>query len=615
MLESIIRDPKRLEALKGLRAIDTPVTENPFPQIVRTVADLFDVPNAAIHLLDEENQWVKALVGEKLACRIEDSFCQYALERHDTVWVIPDARRHELFCNHPLVAEGRVRFYAAATLDTSDGFRVGTLCLTAPEPAANLSDLERDRLRQFALIVIQTLELRKDFHEVRSALATVTEFNSITGLPNTTACLQWALRVKEQVGDDARVALVRTRLAETATIKQFAGETGLNQVRYHLARRLNDNLDDREMLVDTTDGDLLFVRYFQNVRDLQDEQRVLSWVSWRCGQVDAALSRPLSLSDSNFYVSARFGLATFEAAHVEPASAMDASNIAVEKATQAGSSHAVWYSPSFSEHVHSMVTAEHALRQAVELRQFRLAFQPVVYLDESAVRVCGAEALLRWPDQSGPPLGPDLFIPLAEQKGLINEIGLWVFEEVCATLARWQKQWPIWISINVSPLQLSDSALPEKFGAIAESAGIGRGKIKLEITESALSGQFESVRDMLLRLQALGFPLALDDFGTGHSSLGRVVQLPFDFIKVDRGFVSDAPGGPGAAVVASLADMTAELGMQPIAEGVETPEQERYLRDKGYRLAQGFKYARPMFADAFEEWMRQTVAGHQGESP
>lgn len=340
----------------------------------------------------------------------------------------------------------------------------------------------------------------------------------------------------------------------------------------------------------------------------------MSWVSWRCGQVDAALSRPLSLNGSNFYVSARFGLATFEAAHVGPAGAMDATTIAVEKSTQAGSRHAVWYSPRFSEHVHFLITAEHDLRQVVKSRQLRLAFQPVVCLDESGRRVCGAEALLRWPDQKGPPLAPDVFIPMAEQKGLIDEVGLWVLEETCATLARWQKHWPIWISINVSPLQLNDSALPEKFAAMTRAAGIAPGRIKLEITESALGGRFESVRDMLLRLRELGFPLALDDFGTGHSSLGRVIQLPFDFIKVDRGFVSDAPGGPGAAVVSSLAQMTAELGMQPIAEGVETEEQERYLREKGYQMAQGFRYAPPMFADVFEYWMSQALDEHQGES-
>jgi len=598
-----IHDPERIDALKRLRLIGNPISENPFARIVETVSELFDMPNVAIHLLDGENQWVKALVGDRFECRVEDSFCAHALVREAELWVIPDTRGHEIFSEHPLTLAGRIRFYAAATLVTSEGHRIGTLCLTDPHTRPDLADTQKYLLTQFARIIVDTMDLRKDFHEVANALTTVTELDGITGLRNTSSFMTWALRMRDSADSGSRLGVIRVQLGQTATIKQSSGEAGLNHLRHDLARRLDGDLRENEVLVSARDGDFLFARYFQNGGDEAGKQQIREWVCRRCSDVDKALLEPFSIDGSDFFVTARYGLASLQIADIEPAWALDATSMAAEKAGKSGADNGVWYCPEMSEAARFLVRAEDRLRKAVELRRFKVAFQPVMALGNGGPVLCGAEALLRWQEPGKPVIGPDVFIPMAEQNGLIDEIGLWVFEEACTTLAGWGERCPIWISVNISPLQLNDTSLPEKFADIAARAGIPPGRVKLEITESALSGNFEYVRQMLFRFRQVGFVLALDDFGTGYSSLTRVINLPFDFIKVDRAFVSDAPGGPGAAVVASVSQMTAELGMEPIAEGVETQEQEQFLLAKGYRLVQGYRYARPMFSDDFETWV------------
>lgn len=602
-MHDVLAEPARVEALEALQVRATPLSEQPFAQVVATVADLFDMPNVAIHLLDDEHQWVKTLIGDKFECRIEESFCQYALSSEDDVWVIPDARKHALVHDHPLVTSRRIGFYAAATLTTREGHRVGTLCLTDPLPRENLSPRQCGLLRQFARIIIAAMEQRMDFHEVQSALTSATALDGVTGLPNTGSLLGLMHRLQAHSNPQSQIGLVQAKLVDTANVRQFAGESGLNQMNVEIARRLEQDLAEAERLFRTEDNDFLFVRLFDGDISETASESLETWAADRSAATEALLIDPVLVHDRPFYLTAQFGLATFEASAIDPAAAMDGVKIAAERAQKGGAESAVWYSPELSDQAGFLAVAEHGLREAVRARRFELAFQPVMCLETDQWKVCGAEALLRWPDQREPVLGPGEFIPMAEQKGLIGEIGLWVFAEACAALAQWQSRWPIWLSVNVSPMQFQDTSLPDKFMAIAAESGVSPQQLKLEITESALDGNFSQIRDMLIRLKEQGFRLALDDFGTGHSSLARIIHLPFDDIKVDRAFVSDAPGGPGAAVVSALANLTRELGMNAIAEGVETPEHERFLVQTGYRFAQGYRYARPLSGKDFEGWL------------
>jgi len=251
------------------------------------------------------------------------------------------------------------------------------------------------------------------------------------------------------------------------------------------------------------------------------------------------------------------------------------------------------------------ITLERNLQRAVAEREFVLFYQPIMELTSD--EVVGAEALLRWPqpdEQS--PIEPGYFIPLAEELGLMDDLGTQVFEDACLQLRRWQElpgNATFWVSVNVAPTQLRDPTLTERFIAITQATGVSPACMTLEITEGALEQDLDEVSHVIDDLAAAGFPLALDDFGTGYSSLGRLINMPFSLIKVDQAFVQQAPDGRGAGVVASLSQLSHYLHIDTLGEGVETAAQEAFLRDCNYHYAQGFNYARPMPPDDFAAWI------------
>ena len=244
---------------------------------------------------------------------------------------------------------------------------------------------------------------------------------------------------------------------------------------------------------------------------------------------------------------------------------------------------------------------EHGLRRAVNAGELAVVYQPIVALDSNAV--VGAEALVRWPQPDGhAPIGPVEFIPVAEALGLMDRIATQVLEQACRQLRHWQ-QHPgneaFWVSVNIAPAQLANPNLADEFIAITCAVGVSPACVTLEITESALEQGFEEVSHVIDTLVAAGFPLALDDFGKGHSSLGRLIELPFSVLKVDRSFVWQTPDGRGAGVVSSLSQLSRHLQLHSLGEGVETPAHEAFLRECGYAYAQGFYYGKPVAADDF----------------
>ncbi|HEX7189231.1 MAG TPA: GGDEF domain-containing phosphodiesterase, partial [Actinomycetes bacterium] len=234
------------------------------------------------------------------------------------------------------------------------------------------------------------------------------------------------------------------------------------------------------------------------------------------------------------------------------------------------------------------------LRQAVEGDQLRLAYQPIMRLDGD--RFAGAEALVRWQHPTKGLLGPDTFIELAEETGLIVEIGAWVLDQACREVSVWQRAYagiqPLGVAVNLSGRQLG----PDLVAAVAtalETYCIDPGSLTLEITEGLISGDGPGARETLRALKKLGVWLAIDDFGTGHSSLGRLRDYDFDELKIDRMFVSDLDTGDPTLVAAQIA-LAHGLGMRVVAEGVETHAQLEYLRSSGCDQVQGYLLAQPI---------------------
>jgi EAL domain-containing protein (putative c-di-GMP-specific phosphodiesterase class I) len=244
------------------------------------------------------------------------------------------------------------------------------------------------------------------------------------------------------------------------------------------------------------------------------------------------------------------------------------------------------------------------LRKALERGEFKLNYQPRLALDD--LRVEAVEALLRWPHPQRGLVAPDEFIPLAEQSGLIVDIGDWVLREACAQVRRWRDAGgPSWqVAVNVSGVQFRDGSLVSRVSRAIDAAGIDSRMIELEFTEGALIEYSSVVSKAVRSLKDLGVATALDDFGTGYSSMSYLRHFPIDTFKIDRVFVRyiASKNGGNAPLVDAIIAMARSLGLATVAEGVETEAQWQYLRSRAANQVQGFLFCRPLAIADLESW-------------
>jgi diguanylate cyclase (GGDEF)-like protein len=317
-------------------------------------------------------------------------------------------------------------------------------------------------------------------------------------------------------------------------------------------------------------------------------------------RVLAALTRPVDLGSARVAISASVGIATGDNSMVDSADAgssllRDADN-AMYWAKGAGRGQYVVFNPQMRSVAAERLQLEADLWSALPDGQFRLVYQPVV--DLLSERVVGFEALIRW---DHPTLGvvlPERFLPVAEDIGLIAEIGAWVLREACTAAAGWQRQHPdfaLSMAVNVSPSQLGSPDLVRQVREALEDSGLAPSALVLELTESVLVRDPLLAAEKLRELRSLGVKLALDDFGTGYSSLSHLRQFAVDILKIDRSFVStieDKEAMP--AILRGLINLGRTLDLEIVAEGIEEELQRTHLRDGGAGLAQGYLFAAPL---------------------
>ncbi|PWB57611.1 MAG: mmoS [Bradyrhizobiaceae bacterium] len=242
---------------------------------------------------------------------------------------------------------------------------------------------------------------------------------------------------------------------------------------------------------------------------------------------------------------------------------------------------------------------QQALAHAIERNELSLLYQPIV--DRAGARTCGVEALLRWQPAGAEPISPAVFVPLAERTGLINPIGDWVMRRACTDAAAWPG---LTLAVNVSPIQFAQPDLAERFERIVADCGFAWRRLELEITETALLEAEDAVMRVMERLGGLGANFALDDFGTGYSSLNYLRRFPFGKIKIDRAFISNIGMTVDATIVHAVVSIGRALGLKVVAEGVEEADQQRFLNAAGVHFMQGYRFARPLTADAVTERLR-----------
>ncbi len=392
-------------------------------------------------------------------------------------------------------------------------------------------------------------------------------------------------RARAAEADGRHVALMWAGFDEFRLVNQSLGHPAGDEVLRQAARRLQDLVSATSVIARAA-GDQFAVM----LADLgPDAERVAETVA---EQVATAFSEPFSAGGRELRLAVSIGLSLLPGDATDEDALLRHAEAAMHEAKREGGSSYSFYAGATREALERLMLTTR-LHRALEEGELRLHFQPIVALPDAAP--CGVEALLRWEDPERGLVAPMSFIPVAELTGLIEPIGAWVLHAACTQARAWQDEGSaLPVYVNVSLRQLQQETFCDQVEACLAETGLEPHALTLEVTETTAMSEPGCVDPTLEDLHRLGVRIAIDDFGTGYSSFARLHEMPVDIVKIDRSLLRRAPEDEGATrlAVATL-DVVANLGMQAIAEGVETAAQLDFLRARGCPMAQGFHLSRP----------------------
>jgi diguanylate cyclase (GGDEF)-like protein len=417
-------------------------------------------------------------------------------------------------------------------------------------------------------------------------------YDSLTGLPNRALFLDLLSQALNRFrSDHIPRAVLFMDLDQFKVINDSLGHRAGDELLIIAARRLQNCLRPGDTAA-RLGGDE-FIVLLDGVGDVEDAVQVAQ-------RITKALGLPMKLAGRQMVVSTSMGIALCEDANCEPDALLRNSDAAMYQAKTEGKARCKVFSEDMHAQAMRRLELENELRLAIEREELTIYYQPKVLLSTGII--VGMEALVRWDHPTFGLIAPKEFIPLAEEVGLINSLGRWVLGEACAESRRWQEQYPaappLVTSVNLSLGQFQGSDLVPEIAEILRQTGLNPSCLELEITESVIMEDVEYAIDLLEHLKKLGIRVALDDFGTGYSSLEALRRFPLDALKIDKVFVDGvSKSQQDMAVVQLVIDLAHAVGIQAIAEGVETVEQLTQLRNMGCDQAQGYYFWKPLMGE------------------
>lgn len=422
--------------------------------------------------------------------------------------------------------------------------------------------------------------------------------DGLTGLHNRAAfedALAQALDVGKRHGQT--LAVLMLDVDHFKYINTTYGKTVGDRLLVQVAVRL-DQLGSAQASVARFSGN----RFSMLVQRVQDPQDIASLAAhWR-----QALAAPIEIDEHRFHVTVSIGVSLSSTDAQDAAGLLTAAEAALYRAKELGRDQFAFYSREIGESIAERAHMEHGLREALSRNEFELHYQPKVVVESG--QVCGVEALVRWRRSDGTLVSPVLFIPLAEQLGIINELGRWIVEQACRQLHQWRAGalGTVSIAVNLSPYQLRDNSLPQLVAHSMQAHGIEAGRLEMEVTESLMMHNPDHAIAILEQLRFLGVGLAIDDFGTGFSSMSYLKRLPVDTLKLDKAFITQiAHDEREADLCAGLIALAHKMGLKVVAEGVEQTEQVALLQSMQCEIIQGYFYSRPLPLAQVETYIHQ----------
>jgi diguanylate cyclase (GGDEF)-like protein len=324
-----------------------------------------------------------------------------------------------------------------------------------------------------------------------------------------------------------------------------------------------------------------------------------------------AISSPITFAKREIVLTASIGLITWTTEQASAEDLVKDAELAMHQAKRFGGDRIEPFRPAFRTVGTDRLQFESDLRRAIERREFTLAYQPIVRLEDSSI--AGFEALLRWDHPRRGMIPPADFIPVAESCGLIVQLGLFAMQKAADDLALWQKQFgdtPLSVSVNLSSRQLIRRDLVSDVRSVIARSNIKPRCLRLELTESLVMDNPEQAAHVLTKLKKLGIGLSLDDFGTGYSSLSYLTRFPFDTIKIDKSFVDDATP-KRSVLIRSMVNMAHELGLSVVAEGISDQSDALELRQMGCEYVQSFMFGPPVAGEQVPRLLKEQIAASQ----
>lgn len=428
--------------------------------------------------------------------------------------------------------------------------------------------------------------------------------DSLTGLPNRSLLLdrlELALNRSRRHGYEGALLLID--LDRFKTINDSLGHSAGDKLLCEVALRLQQVLREEDTVA-RIGGDEFVVLLSDIGSDTQATARRAQSVAEKIRQT---LSRPIRIRDHELYITPSIGITLFpmQKEDVDADTVLRHGDTAMYQAKESGRDAVRFFLPAMQAEADQRLLMEKDLRLAISRDQLRLFFQ--AQINEAGI-VCGAEGLLRWEHPEHGLVPPDQFIPLAEETGLILPIGEWVMRTACELIARWSEGALGvalgHIAINVSPWQFRQPDFPAQVERILAETGADPGRLGLELTEGVVIDNVADTARKMASFKSLGVRISIDDFGTGYSSLSYLKRLPLDILKIDRGFVEEVTGDEGhAAIVETIIAMAEHLGLEVIAEGVETEGQLQFLKRNGCKCYQGYYFSKPLPVEQFERYV------------
>jgi diguanylate cyclase (GGDEF)-like protein/PAS domain S-box-containing protein len=425
-------------------------------------------------------------------------------------------------------------------------------------------------------------------------------YDTLTNLPNRRLLMERLRKARAACGQsNHKKALLHIDLDHFKTLNDTLGHPIGDLLLQEVARRIRGCVRDADTVARLGGDEFAVI--------LEDLSEVAEDAAAQAGAVGAeiltAVNQTYTLSLLDCRCTASIGVTIFCDQDVREDEILQQADIAIGQAKAAGRNAVRFFSRTLQAAVNARAGLEEDLRQAIEADQFLLYYQPQV--DNS--RLIGAEALIRWKHPLRGMVSPSVFIPLAEEMGLILPLGDWVIEQACRQIALWTSRnlmADLTIAVNVSARQFHQSDFVETVLSVLERTGADPQYLELELTESSLVENVEGVIAKMTQLKAYGLRFSLDDFGTGYSSLSYLKRLPLNQLKIDISFVRDILEDAGSGVIAeTIIALGRAMGLEVIAEGVETEAQRAFLADLGCTNYQGYLFSRPLPVEEFERWL------------